>query len=55
MFRSAHACGMRLKTACVVETRAAMKPDAAVYTLKLTSNLHRRSPQPGDCFHSSVK
>ncbi|MEO5923954.1 MAG: DUF2235 domain-containing protein [Bryobacteraceae bacterium] len=55
MFRNAHACGIRLNTACVVENRARMNPDAEVSALKLTSNLHRRSPLPGDCFHPTVK
>jgi uncharacterized protein (DUF2235 family) len=55
MFRSAHSCGLRLRTGNVVENRVRITPDCAVSKLKLTSNLHRRTPRPGDCFHPTVK
>jgi pimeloyl-ACP methyl ester carboxylesterase len=55
MFRSAHTCGVRLKTLSVMENRARINPDAAVSSLTLTSNLHRRTPRPGDCFHPSAQ
>ena len=55
MFRAAHGRGMRLRTFNVVSNRARVKPECAVSPLRLTTNLHRRTPRPDDCFHSTAK
>lgn len=55
MFDSAHRCGVELKTAKVAENRSRINPSAAVSKLKVTSKLHRRAVQPGDCLHPSVR
>ena len=55
MFDAAHRCGMRLKKWKVAENRPRMNPAAPISVVKLTSNLHRRSPRPDDCLHPSAK
>ena len=55
MFDAAHRSGVQLKTSKVIENRSRMDLAATVSQVKLTSNLHRRAPQSGDCLHSSVK
>jgi pimeloyl-ACP methyl ester carboxylesterase len=55
MFSAAKRSGLELKTSKVAENRARMNPAMSVSGLKLTSNLHRRSPQPGDRLHPSVR
>ncbi len=55
MFCAAKRSGLELTTARVAENRARMNPAASVSDLRITSNLHRRSPRPGDCLHSSVR
>lgn len=55
MFGAAHRCGMNLHRAVVVANRARINPTASVTPLTLTSNLHRRSPRPGDCLHPTVR
>ena len=55
MFDSAHRSGLELKTSKVVANRAQIDPSAPVSVVKLTSNLHRRTPRPGDSLHPSVR
>ena len=55
VFDSAHRCGMNLKASKVAANRAQINPSVPVSPLKISSNLHRRSPRPEDCLHPSVR